>query len=57
MFSALDVDFEVFLSMALSKNDFDIVFRNFYAQPHTSFSFFNSHEWPKQNSSFPISIH
>ena len=56
MFSALDVDFEVFLSMALSKNDFDIVFRNFYAQPHASFSFFNSHEWPKQNSSFPISI-
>ena len=56
MFSALDVDFEVFFSMALSKNDFDIVFRNFYAQPHTSFSFFNSHESPKQNSSFPISI-
>ena len=56
MFSALDVDFEVFFSMALSKNDFVIVFRNFYAQPHTSFSFFNSHEWPKQNSSFPISI-
>ena len=44
MFSALDVDFEVFFSMALSKNDFDIVFRDFYAQPHTSFSFFNSHE-------------
>lgn len=56
MFSALDVDFEVFFSMALSKNDFVIVFRNFYAQPHTSFSFFNSHKWPKQNSSFPISI-
>ena len=47
MFSALDVDFEVFfifIFMALSKNDFDIVFRNFYAQPYTSFSFFNSHK-------------